>query len=589
LRGAPIRAFPLDAASTCGKIDPTDAGIEPPGEDFDFVIFADPQGGDPTDQTNDSPERVAIHNPYILKNIEAVNRLDPQLVFLIVIGDIVDSKGQRSNFDVMLGFLNRLRVPVLFELGNHETRYGARITPDDMSELENYFRAQEQMNGLDKVLYSFDLGRWHFIVWPDPLRRGFWEAHPHYFDWLEDDLRRHRDRPTIFFQHVSLLPIGIDPMIVYAEKVPVKRRLIDIITRHGNVRYVFSGHTHIPLRASVKIARTYKGTTFINLPAAGYRARSFGEPDFGEGPSQGFARVKIRGGDAAVEFHRVTGQRLTYPATFPVFDPDAYPLWLAEKWQLPARPQFVNGSLEDNLEAWTRRFVYTEDEEPSTICEATERLARTGRKSLYLFCRPRGYQVRGQDRMPQSINRVCQMIALERGELPLLRLTYRLEGEHFTPDNEAGAYVWLEGYAGTERRLNTIYWVGKAFPNPEGLYAGRGGIRHWDMTADPDRWHAAIVNVAKDHQSGGPRTSFKELGLDRLAVSLGVWTENVGTGHAVGIYFDDLSIDSAADATTTLSQVDGRRIVVKDENEIWNKRIAHIDGEHVFVERDRRR
>jgi hypothetical protein len=575
----------LDAEATYGKIDPEDAGIQPTGDDFDFAIFADPQGGDPNDQTNDSPERVAIHNPYVVKNVKAVNRLDPQPAFLLVVGDIVDSKGQRSNYDVMVDYLRRLRTPVLFELGNHETRYGARITPDDMSELENYFRAQEQINGLDKLVYSFDLGRWHFVVWPDPLRRGFWEAHRHYFDWLEKDLRQHRDRPTILFQHISLLPIGIDPMIVYAEKVPVKRRLLEIITHHGNVKYVFSGHMHIPLKASVKIARTYKGTTFINLPAAGYRARSFGEPDFGDGPSQGFTLVKIRGDDTTMDFHRVTGERFTYPKKFPAFEPETYPLWLVEKWQLPTRPQLVNGSFEDGLEGWTRRFVYAEDEDPSTICEVTDRLARSDGKSLYLFCRPRGYHVRGQDRMPQSINRVCQVTALEPGTAPLLRLAYRLEGKHFSADNEAGAYVWLEGYAGAEKRLNMIYWVGKGFPNPEGLYAGRGGIRHWDMTAEPERWNAAIINVAKDHECSNPKTTFDQVGLDTLAVSLGVWTENVGTGNAVGIYFDDLSVDSTADATTTLSQINGRRIVAKRTDEIWNKRIAHIDGEHVFVAR----
>lgn len=187
--------------------------------------------------------------------------------------------------------------------------------------------------------------------------------------------------------------------------------------------------------------------------------------------------------------------------------------------------------------------------------------------------------------MPQSINRICQVIALEPGASSLLRLVYRLDGEHFSADSEAGAYVWLEGYAGAEKRLNMIYWVGKGFPNPGGLYAGRGGIRHWDMTAAPQRWSAAIINVAKDHESADRQTPFSKLALGRLVVSLGVWTENVGTGNAIGIYFDDLSIDSAADATTTLSQIDGRRIAAKPKNEIWNKRIAHIDGEHVFVER----
>ena len=80
-------------ASRMRKIDPAEVGIRATGNDFDFVVFADPQGGDPSDTTNDSPERVAIHNPYIRKNVETVNRLDPLPAFLVVAGDIDKSKG----------------------------------------------------------------------------------------------------------------------------------------------------------------------------------------------------------------------------------------------------------------------------------------------------------------------------------------------------------------------------------------------------------------------------------------------------------------------------------------------------------------
>jgi len=575
----------VTAEDVLGKIAPEDVGIRDVGEDFDFVIFADPQGGDPNDQTNDSPERVAIHNPYIEKNVEAVNRLRPEPAFLLIAGDIVDSKGQKSNYDVMLRFLKRLKTPVLFELGNHETRYGAKITPADMSELENFFDAQKQINGLDKLLYSFDLGKWHFVVWPDPLRRGFWEAHGHFFDWLDDDLRRHRNRPTILVQHISPLPIGIDPMIVYAEKVPVKRRLLDIVTRYGNVRYVLSGHTHIPLKASLKIARTYKGTKFINLPPAGYRARGFGEPDFGAGPSQGFALIRIRGEEATVAFHTVTGEARTYPAEFPQFKAEEFPLWLAERWRLPTHPQIVNGRFEKGLEGWTRRFLYEEDENPSSVCRTSETITHDGSNSLHLFCRPRGYHVRGQDRMPQSINRVCQALALEPGSDPLLRLAYRIDGRHFHPNEEAGAYVWLQGYSGSDEKLGMIYWIGMGFPNPIGLYAGRPPYAHWDITAAPDRWHEAAIHIAGDYnrRTKGPR--FDRLNLDRLVVTLGVWTANVGDDRAIGVYFADLNID-LANASDAPSTVDGRPIKAKDKRQMWSKRMTHIDGEHVFVERN---
>ena len=78
------------------------------------------------------------------------------------------------------------------------------------------------------------------MVWPDPLRNRFWETHPHYFDWLERDLEKHRERPTVVFQHVPVHPVGISPP--------------DQLCRIG-------------------LCKT-------NLPAAGYHPRAFGEADF---------------------------------------------------------------------------------------------------------------------------------------------------------------------------------------------------------------------------------------------------------------------------------------------------------------------
>ncbi len=90
-------------------------------------------------------------------------------------------------------------MPVLFSVGNHETRYQIDFGPGyNMEGFNNYFEAQKKVNGLNKLLYSFNLGQWHFVVWPDPLRENFWETHPHYFDWLEQDLEKHKARPTVF-------------------------------------------------------------------------------------------------------------------------------------------------------------------------------------------------------------------------------------------------------------------------------------------------------------------------------------------------------------------------------------------------------
>jgi 3',5'-cyclic AMP phosphodiesterase CpdA len=574
-----------------GAINLRQIGAEEPGENFDFVIFADPQGGDPTDTTNDSPARIRIHNPFIVKSIELVNQLQPKPAFVLVLGDIVDSQGQRSNFDAMLRFLSsplrgKLHVPVLFALGNHETRYGSRFAPGyNMQPLTNYLDAQRQINGLDKIAYSFSAGRWHFVVWPDPLRRDFWQTHPHYFAWLDEDLKQNRDRPTIFFQHISLLPMGISPMINYSEKVFVKRTLLDIVTRYGNVEYAFSGHTHIPLKASFKTARTYRGTKFINLPPAGYRPRGFGEEDFDRGPSQGFAIVSVGGSKATVRFNRCTGKAYTYPQSFPKFRPDDWPLWLAEKWQLPAENRIINGDFEQGLKGWARRYVYQEDKDQSSICKTNQEVRHAGSRSLHLFCRERGAMARGQDRMPQTINRISQAIELPPDKIPVLTAWYLLDGKKYGPENNAGAYIWLQGYKGSTDLLHLVYWAGKAIPNPRGLYARWSPYVHFDMTGPPDEWHEVVINPKRDYELANNEGKFNELQLDRLVVTLGTWTENIGNNQQIGLYFDDISVRFEPENAKVHSTIDDEPIRRKEKAEIWNKRIVHVSGEHVFKER----
>ncbi|NJM94261.1 MAG: hypothetical protein HC842_06005, partial [Cytophagales bacterium] len=130
-------------------------------------------------------------------------------------------------------------------------------------------------------------------------------------------MERHKDRPTFFFQHVPIHPIGINPLIDYCEEVHVKRLLFDILGKHGNVKYVLSGHVHIPVKASFKTAVEHRGMKLINLPAAGYRPRAFGEPDFNGGPSQGFVVVEVQGEQVRLTAKTLTEEEYEYPSSFP--------------------------------------------------------------------------------------------------------------------------------------------------------------------------------------------------------------------------------------------------------------------------------
>jgi len=569
-----------------GEITLEEAGIREPGPEFSFVAMADPQGGFPDDKEG-LKTRMKIHNAFIEESVDLVNKLDFTPLFTMVTGDVCDDWGYEKDLAQMNRFLSGIRCPVLYGIGNHETLLRSTFGPGyNMDAFNNYMAAQKAMNGLEKLLYSFNAGEWHFVVWPDPLRDGFWETHPHYFDWLEGDLEKYRDRPTMVFQHVPSHPVGISPHINYAESVEVKRTFLQILARHGNVKYLLSGHVHIPVKASIKTAVSFRGINLITLPAAGYRPRAFGEEDYYGGPSQGIALVHINRRDAEVKFKTVTEETFSYPGELPPFDEASYPLWLAHPWELQAGDQCVNGEFKDGLEGWARRFVYPEDGDPSNLCETRIVPSEPERTALYLYCRKRGYLSPGQDRLPQDINRIGQAVKIGRGSRPRLLFYYMIDGNATIPESYSGGYAWIEGFTGNRKVWNMMYSAGKIWVNIGGKYAQIRQFPHiqMDLPDEPDIWHAAELDLAGDFNRAGRQQKFNELHTDRLMINLGVWNLNDGGEHAFGIYFTGFEVGSGPDSP---SRVDGSPVAPKPkEDEWWRNKIwpwKNIAGEHRYI------
>jgi 3',5'-cyclic AMP phosphodiesterase CpdA len=560
-----------------GTLDASLLGVPTDTQNFNFAVMADPQGGDPQDKSNGSLTRIKIHNAFVEDSVVLVDLLENP-AFCLVLGDIVDGQGQMPNFEEMLSYFKRVDAPWLFSVGNHETKYGIKFGPDyDWSDFANYFAAQKAMNGSTKLLYSFDIGQWHFVVWPDPLRSNFWETHPHYFDWLERDLEANKDRPTFFFQHVPSHPIGINPLINYVESVAVKRTLLDILARHGNVRYVLSGHVHIPMIASIKTAVSYRGMKLINLPAAGFRPRAFGEEDLTGGPVQGIAAVHIEGDQAQLEFRTVTDEVYTYPESLPEFSPEAYPLWLQHKWELPAQKQLVNGNFTQGLVGWHRRLVYEESERPSNVREVR---SLNDQPALYLFSRARGYRVPGQDRLPQTINRVAQAVSLGADQRPVVTVQYQVD-KASNPESWAGAFVWVEGFRRDQKKLNHLYAIGRAYGllRDQHQEEPRVPIRIFTLEATPGKLHTAQLNIAQDYPQ--EQANYADLQLDRLVINLGAWTANERPDQQWGVYFAEVTLNPLA---TAASSVNNTAISPAAESVVWWKMVDHIAGEHLHVD-----
>ena len=583
--GMKVRANLLLDRET-GEIRLADFGAAEPGEDFDFIAMADPQGGLPDDEQQ-LDTRMKIHNAFIQESVALANGLDLDPLFTVIIGDVCDKWGYEKDLRQMNAFLSQLNSPVIYGIGNHETLLRSEFGPGyNMRAFDNYLSAQQAINGLDKLLYSFNAGNWHFVVWPDPLRPGFWETHPHYFDWLERDLEKYRDRPGMVFQHVPVHPAGISPHINYAESVFVKRTFLEILSRHGNVKYVLSGHVHIPVRASFKTAVSYRGIQLVNLPAAGYRPRAFGEEDFYGGPTQGIAMVHIRGNKASIQYKTVTEELFDYPPEFPAFDEKAYPLWLQYKWELPAGDRIINGDFSDGFKGWARRFVYREDHDPSNLCEIRPSPGNADKPSLYLFARKRGYMAPGQDRLPQDINRICQAVALEKGLSPFLRFSYLIDGQHTDMNGYCGGFVWIEGYCLSNKVLNLMYSVNKIWVNIGGQYSNlrRVPCIQMGLNGRTDTWHECQLNIREDHDNHSQDGSFRDLDIDRLIINLGAWHINDGDDQPFGIYFNGFRLDYDLPGS---SRAGGIGIDPKaEEDQWWRNKIwpsKNIAGEHRYI------
>ncbi|SHN10202.1 3',5'-cyclic AMP phosphodiesterase CpdA [Cyclobacterium lianum] len=561
-----------------GHFDPKSIGISPQEGAFSIAVMADPQGGDPT-TPKAHPTRMKIHNAFIEDSVNRINDLNPKPAFTLVLGDVVDNQGEASHFEAMHRYLKNIQTPILYAIGNHETRYQAEFRPGyRMGEFNNFFSAQKAINGLEYLLYSFDLGEWHFIIWPDPLRAGFFETHPHYFDWLEEDLEQNKDKPTLFFQHVPAHPIGIDPLINYAESVVVKRMLLDRLATHGNVRFIFSGHVHIPVKASFKTAVAYQGMKMINLPAAGYRPRAFGEEELHGGPSQGVLIVEIQGNEARAYFKTVTEEVYPYPEKLPDFNEAAYPLWLNYKWQLDAGEEIKNGDFSAGLAHWHTRYVYQEDKAPSNQMEVK---TFQDYKALYLHSTKRKYHIPGQDRLPQTINHLCQGILLD-GKPRMIVLDYCLDKQ--SPSHTeawAGGFVWLEGFQGSVKLLNMAYWVGKGTTQLTDRFTDQKEVPflHFQLDDQLEYWQQARLNWLSDYQDQGLDIS----GLDRLLINLGTWHVNDGNSPGFGVYFSNIRLSDQLGE----SQVNQEKIKSMPNDKMWwmNKYepFVHIAGEHRYI------
>lgn len=351
-------ALALAASRSAPAEEPRFPALAAVGTRFSFVIVADPQVG----HADDKGRVPSNARRTLLQCTREINAMPAQPAFVVYLGDLVNKFDEKSvaNFEACI---RDLKAPRVLVHGNHDTH--APYTE---------FRAlMRRQCGFDDVFYSFDAGPWHFIVLPCNLngnndaQRDIEAA---MLAWLEKDLAANAARPTIIFEHLHTLPIGLAQTEWYTFPLALRRKLMALYTRHGNVRWYFNGHVHNGFLPSVKTSWQFRGINFVNCPTI-IEMRNFGEEDraFVQGIDAAgyYLTVEVDGEELTLTGRRA-GQAETfdYPKTFRPFEERLEPRWWTPLNEWSPAPALQNADFAEGLNGWHTTYRYPGGEAPGT-------------------------------------------------------------------------------------------------------------------------------------------------------------------------------------------------------------------------------
>jgi len=452
--------------------------------------------------------------------VDEINKMSPMPAFVLVNGDLVGQVGVPKRGPEQIGnFISRvvpLKPTTILVHGNH----------DGHEPWTEFKQMQKAVNGTEVVWFSWDVGKWHFIGIPAYLDTD--ESEKKFFDWLAQDLKMNKARPTMVFVHWHIMPGFRTQHEYYTFDKPVRTRLVELLTQHGNVRYTFSGHVHNGIKVTAKTTWEYKGTKFITVPTC-IAPITFGEelPEFAEGlgeaPKTGdtgggyYVMVDVDGDNAVVRC-RLVGVDKEYVIT--EFRPyqDNEPLWFRNDTDLKVNPKLVNGSFESGLEGWLKPCRYITDENPGYVVETSPNPSGGGTGAVV--------QVRekGQRGGSSEVMELYQLVSLPSPGA-MFEASYYLDA---LPQNGEG-FIRLSLYSGAQLRAIMLFnWGSEDAVARMAQHTAWTvtGIRRtklernhksasWTTSAEPGKWHNLRVGVGTVYYTLiGKKGVFSTLGID---------------------------------------------------------------------------
>ncbi len=556
----------LAQASLCGYVP----GIGTRAQAFTFGIWGDPQvayyapGTRFDSEDNKANAQTVV--PRLQQTVALTNRLAP--AFVITLGDNIHNTGEWENFNVFVQAVKPLQMPLYLLMGNHDHVPAADTLPGNplgRREFANFLWAQQQINGLDKVNYSFDAGDWHFILFSQPGGHGYGldaylERHPEFLAWLEADLAAHRDRPTMFFTHHPLLPVGRAQFDQYGPGAAHRARFVELLTRHGNVKYAFFGHVHNTVAAVPLISWRYRGTAFLVMPNAANFARTADYHETAQS-SWGVGLVKLNGQVCeAITFHTLAGETIAIdPASLEEYDDQVYG-YLQPEWAWPAAPALRNGGFEETaLAGWFVNHLLPYENPPQQKRRLVTGGAFEGSRFLYLYTKARAS---GNDTQSYLTAEVRQAVSVPAaGQWPVLKLHYNIPAAEYVNPEACSPYVMVAGYRTGERvyRFALAYALGKAFS----FFGVRGPYACLELAPVFDDWRELTLYPRSDFARFFPEKNWEKLAIDRVVVTLGVHNDNYSNAQApaeIGVAFDAVNWTTVSVPTPPTAGVNAEQV-----------------------------
>lgn len=164
--------------------------------------------------------------------VEAVRSLPNPVDAVLVSGDLTHDGGQ-SEFQLVRQLLERLGAPLHVMPGNHDDRALVRET----------FGLPAA--GGEPVNYSVDVGELRLVVFDsnvpgqDPGRYDSQQL-----GWLDSELGREPDRPTLLAMHHPPLATGVREWDGINLEPGQREALAGVVAKHPQLRAIVGGHLH---------------------------------------------------------------------------------------------------------------------------------------------------------------------------------------------------------------------------------------------------------------------------------------------------------------------------------------------------------